>query len=151
MRKPWLTAVLKGGDSEVPALVAGKPGESPLYLAALRTHDDWEPMPPKEADRLSAEQIGWIKGWIAGGAPWPDESKQKEIAKSNEARWSADDGIRVKTTGALSPEWADRKYNPEALWGYSPVKRPAMRGLPDENPVDSLIAAGVTAKSCKQA
>jgi hypothetical protein len=44
-----LAAVLEGGDSGLPAPVPGKPEESPLYLAATRTHDDWEPMPPKEA------------------------------------------------------------------------------------------------------
>ena len=33
-------------------------------------------MPPKEADKLTAEQIGWIKDWIVGGAPWPDEARR---------------------------------------------------------------------------
>ncbi|MFM6130121.1 MAG: c-type cytochrome domain-containing protein, partial [Sphaerospermopsis kisseleviana] len=85
-----LTGVLKGGDSEVPALAVGKPEESPIYLAALRTHDDWEAMPPKEAEKLYPEQLGWLEDWIAGGAPWPDEARQKQIAKANEATWSAE-------------------------------------------------------------
>ncbi|MDP4585628.1 MAG: hypothetical protein NWT04_17075, partial [Verrucomicrobiales bacterium] len=67
-----LASTLKGGDSETPGLIPGKPEESPLYLASLRTHDDWEAMPPKEADQLYSEQTAWIKDWIAGGAPWPD-------------------------------------------------------------------------------
>lgn len=140
-----LASVLKGGESGEPSLVPGKPEESPLYLAATRTHDDWEPMPPKEADKLYAEQLGWLKDWIAGGAPWPDRARQKEIAKANEAKWSAEDGITVKTTGALSPEWANRKYQPEALWGYAPVKRPEISNPPDEHPVDSLIMAKMPA------
>jgi len=118
-----LTGVLKGGDSEVPALAVGKPEESPIYLAALRTHDEWEAMPPKEAEKLYEEQLGWLEDWIAGGAPWPDEERQKHIAKAHEARWSAEDGITVKTTGALSPEWANRKYKPEGLWAYQPVAK----------------------------
>ena len=118
-----LASTLKGGDSEKAGFIAGRPEESPLYLAALRTHDDWEAMPPKEADKLYAEQIAWIKDWIAGGAPWPDESRVKAIAKANEAKWSAEDGITVKTTGALSPEWASRKYKPEGLWAYQPVAK----------------------------
>lgn len=118
-----LASTLKGGDSETPGLIPGKPEESPLYLAALRTHDDWEPMPPKEADKLYAEQMAWIKDWIAGGAPWPDDSRVQAIAKANEAKWSAEDGITVKTTGALSPEWANRKYKPEGLWAYQPVAK----------------------------
>ena len=119
-------SLLKGGDSEKPALVAGKPEESPLYLAVTRKHDDWEPMPPKEADKLYAEQVGWIKDWIAGGAPWPDETRVQAIAKANAEKWSAEDGIPVKTIGGLSPEWTNRKYKPEGLWAYQPVRKPAV-------------------------
>lgn len=135
-----LAALLKGGESGKPSLVPGKPEESPLYLAVTRRHDDWEAMPPKEADKLHAEQVTWIKDWIAGGAPWPDAARQKGILSANEARWSAEDGVKVKTKGALSPEWAERKYKPEALWAYAPVKRPAIRIGAGQNPVDRLIA-----------
>jgi mono/diheme cytochrome c family protein len=151
-----LAATLKGGDSEEPGLLAGKPEESPLYLAVTREHDDWEAMPPKEADKLYAEQIAWIKDWIAGGAPWPEDSRAQAIAKANEAKWSAEDGITVKTTGALSPEWANRKYKPEGLWAYQPVRKigvmeywsdavsstPALRdSSPPPHPIDAFIAA----------
>ena len=77
-----LASTIKGGESEVKALVPGKPEESPLYLASTRTHDDWEPMPPKEADQLKPEQLEWIKEWISGGAPWPDETKRNKIARA---------------------------------------------------------------------
>lgn len=76
-----LASTLKGGDSEQSGLVAGKPEESPLYLAVTRKHDDWEAMPPKEADKLYAEQIAWIKDWIASDAPWPDERALKSLQK----------------------------------------------------------------------
>ena len=66
-----LESAIKGGESEAKALVPGKPEESPLYLASTRTHDDWEPMPPKEADKLKPEQVTWIKEWIAAGADTP--------------------------------------------------------------------------------
>jgi mono/diheme cytochrome c family protein len=144
-----LASTLKGGDSEKPGLIAGKPEESPLYLAVTRTHDDWEAMPPKEADKLYAEQMAWIKDWIAGGAPWPDDSRVQAIAKANEAKWSTEDGITVKTTGALSPEWANRKYKPEGLWAYQPVRRPDLetrgQGDKERNPIDTLIAAKIPA------
>lgn len=119
-----LAGVLKGGESKVAALMAGKPEASPLYLAALRTHEDWEAMPPKEPDRLSDEQIGWLKAWILSGATWPDETRQREVAKANEAAWATEDGVVVKTIGALSPQWANRRYRPESLWGYRPVRLP---------------------------
>lgn len=135
-----LESAIKGGDSENKALIPGKPEQSPLYLASTRQHDDWEPMPPKEADKLDAEQLAWIKSWIGAGAPWPDEVKRAAIAKANQDRWSAEDGIIVKTTGALSPEWANRRYKPESLWGYQPVKKPALKMTKDEHPVDALLA-----------
>ena len=139
-----LASTLKGGDSEQSGLVAGKPEESPLYLAVTRKHDDWEAMPPKEADKLYAEQIAWIKDWIAGDAPWPDEARIKVIAKENESKWSAEDGIIVKTSGGLSPEWTNRKYKPEGLWAYQPVKKPTPPDRPG-NPVDAFIAAKMPA------
>lgn len=135
---------LKGGESGLPGFVAGKPEESPLYLAVTRTHDDWEAMPPKEAEKLYAEQIGWIKGWIAGGAPWPADARAKEIADANAAKWSAEDGIAVKTSGGLSPEWTNRKYKPEGLWAYQPVKKLAPPAG-SANPIDAFIAAKMPA------
>ena len=155
-------STLKGGDSGKPAFIAGKPDASPLYLAVTRAHeDDWKPMPPKEADKLSAEQIGWIKAWIAAGAPWPDDAHAQATARANAEKWSAEDGIPVKTSGGLSAEWTNRKYKPENLWAYQPVKKPAVPRIGDipvaesrkknksedgksvasPNPIDAFIAA----------
>jgi len=132
-------SAMKGGESEKESIIPGRPEDSPLYLASTRQHeDDWEPMPPKEADKLYAEQLGWIKDWITGGAPWPDESKRNAIAKANAEKWTAEDGITVKTTGALSPEWASRRYKPEGLWAYQPVKKPAVPA--GQHPIDALLA-----------
>ncbi len=132
-----LANVLKGGDSGESAIVAGKPADSPLYLATLRKGDDWKAMPPKENDKLYAEQMDWIKAWIEGGAPWPDEARQKEIAAANHQQWEAEDGVIVKTVGALSESWANRRYKPDALWAYQPVKKPAVKS---ENAIDELLA-----------
>ncbi|MGV3662767.1 MAG: PSD1 and planctomycete cytochrome C domain-containing protein [Prosthecobacter sp.] len=136
-----LESTLKGGESEVKALVPGKPEESPLYLASTRQHEeDWEAMPPKEADKLYTEQLAWIKDWITGGAPWPDEARRADIAKGNQEKWNAEDGVIMKTVGALSPEWAERRYKPENLWAYQPVRKPVLSEEPPLHPVDALIA-----------
>ena len=144
--------LLKGGESEKPSIVAGKPEASPLYLAVTRLHEDenWMPMPPKEADKLTPEQIGWIRQWIAGGAPWPDAGRVKELTKANADKWSAEDGIVVKTSGGLSAEWTNRRYQPEALWAYQPVKKPAPPELANRksqvvNPIDAFLAAKLPA------
>ncbi len=135
-----LGSVLTGGDSGVPGFVAGKPQESPLYLATTRAHDEWSAMPPKDADKLTAEQIGWIQDWITGGAAWPDADRVQAIAAANEAQWSAEDGIVMNTAGGLSPEWTNRKYKPDGLWAYQPVKKPTPPIL-DCNPIDAFISA----------
>jgi mono/diheme cytochrome c family protein len=132
-----------GGDSEQAAVVPGEPEKSPLYLAITRLSSDWEPMPPKENDKLAAEQVSWIKQWIAAGAPWPDEARMKEIAKANAGKWSAEDGVLVPTSGGLSAEWTNRRYKPENLWAYQPLRKPA---VPADygartNPIDAFLTA----------
>ena len=139
-----LDSTLKGGESKKPGFIAGAPEQSPLYLAVTRQHDDWEAMPPKEADKLYAEQIGWIKEWVAAGAPWPDKERVQAIAKANEAKWSAEDGVMMKTSGGLSPEWTNRKYKPEGLWAYQPVRKPTPQSR-GQNPIDTFIGAKMPA------
>lgn len=132
-----LESTLKGGESGQPALQPGKPEASPLYLASTRQHeDDWDAMPPKEADKLYAEQLGWLQEWIRQGAPWPDETKRAAISQASREKWNAEDGITVVTTGALSPEWAQRRYKPENLWAYQPVQKPVQPGASQVHPVD---------------
>ena len=141
--------LLKGGDSGEPALAPGKPEESPLYLAATRAQKDWKAMPPKENDKLTGEQLSAIRQWIAGGAPWPDEARRSEIAKTNADQWAAEDGAPVKTSGGLSAEWTDRKYKPENLWAYQPLKAAIPPNFDprsgDRNPIDLLIDAKLSA------
>jgi mono/diheme cytochrome c family protein len=135
-----LAASMRGGQSELPAIVANDPQASPLYLAVLRTDSSWEAMPPKESDKLSAEQIEWIKRWIASGGSWPDEGRIKAIAKANESEWTAEDGLSISTSGGLSQEWTNRKYKPDGLWAYQPVRKPVVSASQGENPIDVLIA-----------
>ena len=122
--------LMLGGDSDKPAIIPGKPDESPLILAVLRQSEDFEAMPPKEPDRLSAQQIDWLKEWITAGAPWPDAAKQKQIAATNHEQWSAEDGIVMKTSGGLSADWTNRRYKPEGMWAYQPVKKPVVPVAP---------------------
>ncbi len=61
---------LKGGRSEVPSLIPGKPADSEL-LARLHATDPEEVMPPpKENKTLSAAQKDLLRRWIAEGAPY---------------------------------------------------------------------------------
>ena len=131
--------LLKGGESEEPALIPGKAMASPLYLAVTRAHeDDWSAMPPKENDKLSAEQIGYIEEWITAGAPWPDAKRVVAILKKADP-WGETDGVMVKTSGGLDAGWTNRKYDPPKLWAYQPVSKPAVPAK--GHPVDAFVEA----------
>lgn len=128
---------LKGGESGNPALVPGDPEGSPLYVAITWEDKDME-MPPKENDRLSDAQIALVQTWIASGAPWPAEERITELRENS--TWDYSDGIQVKVKGAQSEEWANRRYRPEDLWGFYPVKEyPVPRTKPDQHPIDAFI------------
>lgn len=142
-------SAMRGGDSGVATIVESRPEESPLLLAVSRSDANWSAMPPKEADQLSTEQIGWLKSWIAEGAPWPDVARQKQIALANSERWSREDGTTVNTSGGQSAEWSNRRYLPGSLWGYQPVRKPDLavtkRDHPVPHPIDLLLARTMTA------
>jgi len=132
-------SAVRGGESGQPAIAPGRPEQSPLYLAVMRKDDDWSPMPPKENDRLSVEQIGWIKQWIAAGAPWPDAQRLADLARRGDP-WGDAAGVTVKTSGGLAPEWTNRRYKPAGLWAYQPVSAPRVDPPPGQNSIDDLLA-----------
>ncbi len=129
----------EGGDSGGPAIVPGAAERSPLFLAVTRDHDDWSPMPPKEAERLTEEQLRWVRRWIDTGAAWPSTERSAEIEREFADRWSAEDGVTVATSGGLAPEWTNRRYQPEDLWAYQPVEKPSLPGSPE--PAESTAAS----------
>lgn len=132
-----LKGLLAGGESEEPSIVPGDPDVSPLVQAI-----EWGEleMPPKENDRLTPEQIGFVRSWIAGGAPWPDEAT---IERLNAQGWDAADGVQVATSGGLSAEWTGRRYDPADLWAYQPVERPVVPAASGSraNPIDAFLGA----------
>lgn len=60
---------LRGGDSEIPAVVPGKPEASELVVR-IRSRDKSLRMPPT-GDGLSTEQCATLEEWIQSGAAWP--------------------------------------------------------------------------------
>ncbi|QDU63321.1 Planctomycete cytochrome C [Planctomycetes bacterium Pan216] len=139
-------ALIKGGESEEPALVPGDPEASPLYQAIR-----WDglEMPPKENDRLTEAQIAMVKSWIVAGAPWPDEATQRRHRAEAAAIESTDEGVLVRTSGGLSDEWTLRRYRPEDLWAFRPVKRPPVST--GTHPVDYFISKRLAPTSIEPA
>lgn len=134
-------SLLKGGESEEPSLIPGQPDKSPLFRAIK-----WDglEMPPKENDRLNAEQIEWVRRWIAAGAPWPDAAAQKRY---RELEWSTRitaDGVLVKTSGGLSDDWTYRRYKPADVWAFQPLKKVVPSGK-TKSPIDQFHGEKLTA------
>lgn len=64
-----LGGMLRGGDSEMPAVVAHKPNDSEL-LRRIRSEHESDRMPPTGSG-LEQREIKLIEKWIQDGAIWP--------------------------------------------------------------------------------
>ena len=60
----------KGGESELAAIVPGRPMKSFLVELITMHEDEDEVMPPSGKEPLTPEEIGLIIRWIADGAPF---------------------------------------------------------------------------------
>lgn len=69
--------LLKGGESDEPAVVPGKPDESYL-LQLVSAHEDEGRMPPK-GEGLSLKEIAAVRQWIADGAQMPAVSSKPVV------------------------------------------------------------------------
>lgn len=114
-----LADMLRGGESEEPSVVPGKPDEGTLIDAITWTTLE---MPPKENDRLTEAQVAVVRRWIENGAPWPDEAAQTRYRDEERQQRVTDEGMIVTTSGGTSSEWTHRRYKPEDLWSFEPLK-----------------------------
>lgn len=67
LRLDTIEGIMKGGAELGPAVVVGKPDESPLVKVCVMKPDEEMAMPPK-GERLTAAEIAVLKAWIAAGA-----------------------------------------------------------------------------------
>ncbi len=131
---------IKGGESEEPAIVPGKPTESPFYQAVI-----WDglEMPPKENDRLTEEQTKWIRRWIKAGAPWPDEETQRQIREAEQKIPENEFGVLIATSGGLADQWTYRRYQKDDIWAFQPLRESFDFDSIDGFINDQLDAAGL--------
>lgn len=66
-----LEGALKGGESDGPALVPGKPTESALFRRITEHPDDIMP-PQGKGEPLTRAEIATVERWIREGANWPE-------------------------------------------------------------------------------
>ena len=131
--------LLAGGDEfGNDVLVPGDAAKSFLVEAVKWADPDWE-MPPKENDRLSKEQIADLEKWINAGAPWPEEETQVAIRDAESKRRITKEGVIVDTSGGLDDDWTFRRYQPEDIWAFRPVKKPDVPKNDQPNPIDAFV------------
>ena len=144
-----LKDMLAGGETSDQVLVPGHPDKSLLMTAIQWKDEDYE-MPPKENDRLSEQQIGWIGKWIRLGAPWPDQATQNRYLREERSIPVTDDGMLVETSGGLSDQWTYRRYEPSDVWAFQPLRKPETP-LPGMNPIDAFVRAKLRKEKFKPA
>ena len=117
-------ALLKGGDAGAD-VVPGKAKESPL-LAYLR-HEE-QPHMPKDAAKLSDEEIASIAAWIDAGAPYSKVLSAKAAAQ-----------------GHATVTEADRQF-----WSFQPLAEAAPQEVKDSRwcrtPIDRFVLAKLQEK-----
>ncbi|MBT5715416.1 MAG: DUF1553 domain-containing protein [Opitutae bacterium] len=144
-----LEGMLSGGETSEKVLVAGFPDKSLLITAIEWKHEDYE-MPPKENDRLSKEQIQWVREWIKQGAPWPSLETQQLIKRTERSKLITDEGILVKNSGGLSEEWTYRRYDPADIWAFQPIQKVNPPKF-NNHPVDGFILQKLEKEKFNQA
>jgi cytochrome c553 len=109
-------AALKGGESG-PAIVSGKPNESPMIEAI--NYRGLE-MPP--SGRLKDREIAALTEWVKMGTPWPKEQPPAADSRPGDFKITAE----------------DRRY-----WAYQPIGNPrppkVRRTEWVANPIDAFV------------
>jgi hypothetical protein len=118
----------QGGDSSEPAVVPGKPEDSPL-LRSIRHDEGYSAMPPKQA-KLPENVIADVIAWIKGGAVDPREGTVVRRDKAGE--WEVEFQRRL--------DW----------WSLKPVRAAAVPDTENNrwpvNDVDRFILAKLREK-----
>lgn len=123
----------KGGETISNLLELDKDDNIPIIIKIIsRDVEDLE-MPPKESDKLSEEEISYFRRWVKDKAPWPNASDILSIQKIYSK------GVIVETSGGLSKEWDNRRYEERNLWPYKPLQSSPIPSDYDGNPIDYFI------------
>ncbi len=124
-------AILAGGDLG-PAVVPGKPEESPL-VAAVKYEEDGPKMPP--SGKLPPNQVEALSRWVKMGAPWPGEAGD-----------AANPPPAKKAGFSITDK--DRSH-----WAFRPVRRPDAPAVKESSwvasPIDAFVLAGLEKKGLR--
>ena len=109
---------LVGGDSG-PAVLPGRPDDSPLIKAIRYTKLEFEAMPPRSA--LPREEVALLEEWVRRGAPAPDEPAPVPGATPARRAMTVEEGRRFWSFVAPAP--AAVPTTDRAGWARSDLDR----------------------------
>lgn len=89
-----------GGEFEGTVINMAKPEESQLLKMVDRTDEDY-PMPPKEKDKLTEDQVKDFRAWVKMGVPYGKDVK--------------------KSASTTQPSKSASASDPKAHWSFQPV------------------------------
>ena len=98
-----MASVFGEGDSGQRIVESGKPNDSGILKRLVSTDEDLQ-MPP-EGKRLSKDQIGTIREWIAAGAPWPESYGSASADKVTTSHWSFQPLANVQPPKVTDTSW----------------------------------------------
>lgn len=110
-----------GGETGKPGVVAGKSGESEVYMRVVSKNEK-EVMPPK-GDKLTEKEAAALKVWIDAGAKWPDALSGDVKA----AHWAF---LAPKRSEVPSSKFQVPSQNPIDGFVYSRLEKEGLKPSP---------------------
>jgi mono/diheme cytochrome c family protein len=114
--------ILKGGESEKPAVVPGDADKS-LLIEAVRYQNEELKMPPPKEGKLSDSQIADLVAWVRMGAPYPQSPASVVSAAAEKPAYNY----------AAARKW----------WAFQPRRRPSPPAVHNRDRIKSPIDAFV--------
>lgn len=104
LRMDSLEALLKGGDSEEPAIVQGHADKSEVMYRVFLESTDEDVMPPSKKARMSKQEIQTLIQWVDDGAVWIPEVLGKAAALNPNEVSEMHKNLGVDLTTPMTPE-----------------------------------------------
>jgi hypothetical protein len=135
--------LLAGSDTG--AVVVPGDADNSRLIAAIRHVGDVSSMPPD--GRLTADEVGVLEAWVAGGLPWSgpggddsaaptrEEEMQTRLAASRASHWA------FRPIASLEPPPSPTVILPAGVRGMPPAVAAAW----EESPIDRFVGARILA------
>lgn len=140
LRTDSAAGLKQGGAVHGPAIVPGKPDESPLFQAITYKVEDLK-MPPKPGP-LKPEVVADFRRWIERGAVWPEESQKVDSIKrfdmadrKSKLPWLWKSPVKPEMPSVKKTDWATSEVDKFLLAG---IEKAGLKPAPDTDEITWL-------------